>query len=103
MVYPHPAGCTVTGPSHRCDNRGECVEGLVSVLYWSMQFINPKLLTPPGAVFKIPLKRGRAFTTSGLLAGWWVLQGAVGPLARHGPDRLNATLEDHLPLFAMKK
>jgi hypothetical protein len=31
------------------------VEGLVSVLYWSMQFINPALLTPPDAMFKIPL------------------------------------------------
>ena len=48
-------------------------------------------------------KRDRAITTSGLLAGLWVLQGAVGPLARHGPDKLNAMLEDHLPLFATKK
>ena len=48
-------------------------------------------------------KRGRAVTTSGMLAGLWVLQGALGPLARHGPERLNAMLEDHLPLFATKK
>lgn len=46
-------------------------------------------------------KRGREITTSGMLAGLWVLQGALGPLARHGPDKLNAMLEDHLPLFAM--
>jgi len=45
-------------------------------------------------------KRDRAITTSGLLAGLWVLQAAVGPLARHGPDQLNAMLENHLPLFA---
>jgi hypothetical protein len=45
-------------------------------------------------------KRGREVTTSGLLAGLWVVQAAVGPLARHGPERLNAMLEDHLPLFA---
>ncbi len=48
-------------------------------------------------------KRGREITTSGLLAGLWVLQGAIDPLARHGPERLNAMLEDHLPLFATKK
>jgi hypothetical protein len=48
-------------------------------------------------------KRGREVTTSGLLAGLWVLQGALGPLARHGPEGLNAMLEDHLPLFATKK
>jgi hypothetical protein len=45
-------------------------------------------------------KRGREVTTSGILAGLWVLQAAVGPMARHGPERLNAMLEDHLPLFA---
>jgi Transposase DDE domain len=45
-------------------------------------------------------KRNRAITTSGLLAGLWVLQCAVGPLARHGPDELNAMLENHLPAFA---
>jgi hypothetical protein len=48
-------------------------------------------------------KRHRAITTSGLLAGLWVLQAAVGPLARHGADRLKAMLEDHLPLFATVK
>ena len=45
-------------------------------------------------------KRDRAITTSGLLAGLWVLQCAVGPLARHGPDELNAMLENCLPAFA---
>jgi hypothetical protein len=45
-------------------------------------------------------KRNRAVTTSGMLAGLWVLQSAVGPLARHGPEKLNAMLENHLPLFA---
>jgi hypothetical protein len=45
-------------------------------------------------------KRDRAVTTSGMLAGLWVLQSAVGPLARHGPGKLNAMLEAHLPLFA---
>jgi hypothetical protein len=48
-------------------------------------------------------KRDRAVTTSGMLAGLWVLQGAIGPLAQHGPDALNAMLEDHLPLFAINK
>jgi hypothetical protein len=48
-------------------------------------------------------KRRRAVTTSGLLAGLWVLQGALGPLARHGPEELGAMLEDHLPLFATHK
>ena len=46
-------------------------------------------------------KRRQPVTTSGLLAGLWVLQGALGPLARHGPEKLNAMLEDHLPLFAV--
>ncbi|MFL5334771.1 MAG: transposase [Geminicoccaceae bacterium] len=45
-------------------------------------------------------KRGREVTTSGLLSGLWVLLGAVRALARHGPERLNAMLGDHLPLFA---
>jgi hypothetical protein len=31
------------------------VEGLVSVLYWTMQAIDPSLLTPENAIFKIPL------------------------------------------------
>lgn len=48
-------------------------------------------------------KRRRRITTSGLLTGLWVLQSALGPLARHGPDKLNAMLEDHLPLFAVTK
>ena len=45
-------------------------------------------------------KRNREVTTSGLLAGLWVLQCALGPLARHGPDELNAMLENYLPAFA---
>jgi len=45
-------------------------------------------------------KRNRAITTSGLLAGLWVLQCAVSLLARHGPNELNAMLENHLPAFA---
>jgi hypothetical protein len=48
-------------------------------------------------------KPDRAITTSGLLAGLWVLQAAVGPLARYCADQLNAMLEDHLPLFATVK
>jgi hypothetical protein len=48
-------------------------------------------------------KRGRPATTAGLLAGLWALQGAIGPLARHGPEGLNAMLEAHLPLFATRK
>jgi hypothetical protein len=48
-------------------------------------------------------KRDRRITTSGMLAGLWVLQAALDPLARHGPDRLNAMLENHLPLFAMSR
>ena len=46
-------------------------------------------------------KRNRRITTSGMLAGLWVLQGAIGPLARHGLDKLNAMLGNHLPLFAI--
>jgi hypothetical protein len=45
-------------------------------------------------------KRSRPVTTSGLLAGLWVLQAALGPLGRHGPDQLNGMLQQHLPLFA---
>src|ERR1700712_1200941 len=37
-------------------------------------------------------KKGAAVTTSGMLAGLWVFQGALGPLARHGPDKLNSML-----------
>lgn len=47
-------------------------------------------------------KRNRSITTSGMLAGLWVLQAALDPLARHGPQQLNTMLENHLPLFAMK-
>jgi hypothetical protein len=65
----------------------------------------------PSATFKQLLmqlsgrqtKRDREITTSGLLAGLWVLQSALGPLANHGPEQLNAMLENHLPLFATKK
>ena len=49
------------------------------------------------------VKPGVPVTTSGRLAGLWVLQGALGPLARHGPDTLESMLEDHLPRFAMTK
>lgn len=45
-------------------------------------------------------KRRQPVTTSGLLAGLWVLQGALGPLARHGPEKLNTMVQQHLPLFA---
>lgn len=45
-------------------------------------------------------KRRRPFTAPGLLAGLWVLQAAVGPLARHGPERLQAMLQANLPTFA---
>jgi hypothetical protein len=47
-------------------------------------------------------KRSRPITTSGLLAGLWVLQSALGPLSTHGPEQLNTMLEEHLPLFATK-
>lgn len=47
-------------------------------------------------------KRQRPITTSGLLAGLWVLQSALGPLATHHPEQLNTMLESHLPLFAMR-
>jgi hypothetical protein len=46
-------------------------------------------------------KRHRAITTSGLLAGLWVLQSALDSLASHGVEQLNAMLENHLPLFAI--
>ena len=46
-------------------------------------------------------KRGREITTSGLLAGLWVLQSALGRLATHGIEQLNMMLETHLPLFAI--
>jgi Transposase DDE domain len=47
-------------------------------------------------------KRSRPITTSGLLAGLWVLQSALGPLASHRVEQLNTMLENHLPLFAIK-
>ena len=47
-------------------------------------------------------KRNRPITTSGMLAGLWVLQCAVGPLCRHGPNELNAMLDTHLPAFARR-
>ena len=47
-------------------------------------------------------KRGREITTSGLLAGLWVLLGALGALARHGPEKINAMLVDHLPLQGLR-
>ncbi len=48
-------------------------------------------------------KRRKPITTSGLLAGLWSLQAALAPLARHGPEQLNAMLANRLPLFAMTK
>ena len=48
-------------------------------------------------------KRKRPITTSGLLAGLWVLQISLSVLDRYSPDQLNALLEHHLPLFAMKE
>jgi H+/Cl- antiporter ClcA len=48
-------------------------------------------------------KRDRRITTSGMLAGLWVFQAALGPLTQHGPEQLNAMLENHLPLFALKR
>ncbi len=48
-------------------------------------------------------KADRPITTSGMLAGLWVLQSALGPLARLGSDKLNTMMEDHLPQFAVLK
>lgn len=48
-------------------------------------------------------KRRRPVTTTGLLAGLWVLQSSLGALTAHGPDQLNSMLENHLPAFATKK
>jgi Transposase DDE domain len=48
-------------------------------------------------------KRSRPITTSGLLAGLWVLQIALSVLALYSVDQLNAMMENHLPLFAIKK
>lgn len=44
-------------------------------------------------------KRDKPITTTGLLAGLWVLQSSLGTLARYGPDKLNQLMEKHLPLF----
>jgi hypothetical protein len=49
------------------------------------------------------VKRTRPITTSGLLAGLWVLQSALGVLVQYTADHLNALLDHHLPLFAIKK
>lgn len=48
-------------------------------------------------------KRNRSITTSGLLAGLWVLQSALSAVARQGAERLNTMLENHLPLFAINR
>jgi hypothetical protein len=45
-------------------------------------------------------KRARPVTTSGMLAGLWVLQAALGPLAELGPEKLEHLLATHLPAFA---
>jgi hypothetical protein len=45
-------------------------------------------------------KRTRTVTTSGLLAGLWVLQCSRDLLSRHGPEELNTMLEKQLPVFA---
>jgi hypothetical protein len=45
-------------------------------------------------------KAHRPTTTTGLLAGLWVLQQSVTWLSRDGPDTANALLMQHLPAFA---
>jgi hypothetical protein len=45
-------------------------------------------------------KARQPITTTGLLAGLWVLQQAASWLARDGPSDANALLRQHLPLFA---
>jgi hypothetical protein len=45
-------------------------------------------------------KRSHPITTTGLLAGLWVLQQAASWLVRDGPDGPDALLRQHLPLFA---
>jgi hypothetical protein len=45
-------------------------------------------------------KTRQPITTSGLLAGLWVLQQAATWLSRDGPDSPNEILKRHLPLFA---
>lgn len=46
-------------------------------------------------------KKTKPITTSGMVAGLWVLQAALGLLARYGPEQLNAMLQHYLPLFAV--
>jgi hypothetical protein len=48
-------------------------------------------------------KRRRPITTSGMLAGLEVLQSAIGPLARLGPDKLKTMMDEHLPQFTVLK
>ena len=48
-------------------------------------------------------KRRRPVTTTGLLAGLWVLQNSREALNIHGPEKLNSLMENHLPAFATKK
>jgi hypothetical protein len=45
-------------------------------------------------------KARRPITTSGLLAGLWILQQAATYLSRDGPDSPSEILKRHLPLFA---
>jgi hypothetical protein len=46
-------------------------------------------------------KRTNPITTSGMLAGLWVLQAALAHLACYKPEQLNAMLQHYLPLFAV--
>jgi hypothetical protein len=46
-------------------------------------------------------KQTKPITTSGMLAGLWVLQAALALLARYKPEQLNAMLQHYLPLFAV--
>ena len=48
-------------------------------------------------------KRHRPVTTTGLLAGLWILQSSLEALNIHGPDKLHSLIENHLPAFATKK
>jgi hypothetical protein len=48
-------------------------------------------------------KRRCPITTSGLLAGLWVIQCGVELLSRHGPGELNAMLVNYLPNFAKRE
>jgi hypothetical protein len=47
-------------------------------------------------------KRRREITTSGLLAGLWVLQSALHSMVTYGVEQLNTMLANHLPLFALR-